>query len=159
DQQTLQTLERARRLLDEGWRKNDTVKLAEAVAEADKAAKVAHRGDANEAVCVEAEELLLQTQVKAEQAQKHTAFLAALLDVSVRRETARYERTASGQMAALAEPSAEEQFATAFRRWDSSLDLDRMPLEEVLKRVQAQPPPVVEEVIAGLEAWMLQRRQ
>src|SRR5206468_1263941 len=30
---------------------------------------------------------------------------------------------------------------------------------EVLKRLQAQPPPVVEEVAAGLEAWMLERRQ
>src|SRR5262249_55229189 len=27
------------------------------------------------------------------------------------------------------------------------------------KRLKAQPPSVVEEVVAGLEAWMLQRRQ
>jgi tetratricopeptide (TPR) repeat protein len=39
------------------------------------------------------------------------------------------------------------------------VDIDRRPLEEVLARLQAQPPPVIQEVVAGLDAWMLDRRR
>src|SRR5262249_12607503 len=93
------------------------------------------------------------------QAKKNSALLTALLDVSAPHETRQYARTESGLMAALAEPTVEEQFATAFRRWDPDLDLDHMPLEEISKRLQSLLRPVLPEVVAGLEAWMIERRQ
>src|SRR5262249_3224256 len=52
-----------------------------------------------------------------------------------------------------------EQFARAFRAWDKSMDLDRDPTEVVAARLGGQPPPVVEQVVAGLEAWLGYRRR
>ena len=51
---TRQALEQARTLLNDGWQANDVVKLAAAVAEADKAVKVADSGGASEDVRDEA---------------------------------------------------------------------------------------------------------
>src|SRR5262249_30755943 len=135
------------------------VKLAAAEAEADKAAKVARRGDASADVQEQGDTLLQEVRTKAAQAKKNAALLVALLDVSVPRETRQFERTESGQVAVIAELCVDDQFAAAFRRWDPDLDIDRTPLEEVSKRLRSQPPPLVQEVVAGLDAWMLQRRQ
>src|SRR5205823_6760933 len=63
----------------------------------------------------------------------------------------------SGRMAAVAEIPVEEQFAGAFRRW--GIDLDKEPLEALVERCEAQPRPVVDEMVAGLEQWMLERRR
>src|SRR5262249_10270770 len=139
DRQTGQALNRARMLLKDGWEANDTVQLAAALAEADKAAKVAHSGGASAVVQEEADTLLSEAEAKEKQAKENATLLTALLDVSAPHETRRYVRTEAGQVAALAEPSVEEQFAAAFRRWGPGLDVDRAPSEEVLQRLQSQP--------------------
>src|SRR5207244_13392303 len=64
----------------------------------------------------------------------------------------------AGPVPALGDSSLEEQFTAAFRRWDASLDIDHTSLEEIVSRLKAQPALVVEEIVAGLEAWLLERR-
>src|SRR5262249_46871347 len=109
DDQVGQALAGARGLLHKGWEENDRTKLAEALAEANKAAEVAQSGGASEDVRAEADALLKEAAAKAAQAKKNSELEAALLDVSTPRETRQYEQTASGQVVALAELSAEEQ--------------------------------------------------
>jgi tetratricopeptide (TPR) repeat protein len=60
-------------------------------------------------------------------------------------------------MMALPRPSAEEQYATAFHQW--GLDVERVPEAEVVARLQREPEVVVQEVIAGLDGWMVERWQ
>src|SRR5262249_45523559 len=158
DQQARQALDTARKLLAEGWEDNDSVKLAAAVAEAERAAKLARDPDAGANLREEAATLREEVQTKAEQARKDAALFTPLLDISDQLETKRYERTEAGLAAPITEPSVEEQFAAAFRRWGSNLDLDRAAPEEVLQRLASQPRSVQEGVVAGLEAWMLHRR-
>jgi tetratricopeptide (TPR) repeat protein len=57
---------------------------------------------------------------------------------------------------ALAEPTAEEQFASAFHDW--GLDLDAKPTAETAARLKGRPAAVVTEVIAALDEWASQRR-
>jgi Tfp pilus assembly protein PilF len=59
-------------------------------------------------------------------------------------------------MAALAEPTADEQFTAAFRAW--GLDVDNTPAEEAKARLKARPQAVVTEVIAALDEWASQRQ-
>src|SRR5262249_20492354 len=141
DQQTRQAPDQARRLVKAGWENDNPLTLAAAVAEADKAAQLAHRGGASEEVGNEADLLLREVRTKEEQAKQNAALLAALLDVSAPRETKRYARTESGRMAVVAEPSMDEQFAAAFRRWRPNLDLDRAAPEELLRLLESQPRP------------------
>jgi hypothetical protein len=91
-------------------------------------------------------------------AQTNRALLAALLDLVQPRETHTYKQGKGGVMLAVVLPSVEAQYASAFRRWDAALDLDRMPLEQVVAMFQAQPEPVVQKVVAALDAWALERR-
>jgi superkiller protein 3 len=148
-------MEQAQQLLDRGWEHNDLRTLADARTNADQATEIA-RG-ASEAVRTEAARLQDTVQARIAAAEKNAALLAALLDVTSPRETRRYERTESGQVAAIAEPSVDEQYTAAFRHW--GLDVDQASSEEVLRQLRLQPHPVREGVIAGLEAWMLHRRQ
>ncbi len=60
-------------------------------------------------------------------------------------------------MLALAQPGLDEQYAAAFRRW--GLDVDGTAEAEVVARLGAEPDVVVQELIAGLDAWMLERRR
>jgi serine/threonine-protein kinase len=159
DQQAGRALDTARTLLAEGWKDNDTSKLAAALAEVERAVQLARDPNAGEDIRDEAAALLEEARAEAEQARKNAALLTALLDISAPRETKRYERTQSGLAAPIVEPSMEEQFAAAFRRWGAGLDLDRAAPEEVHKRLASQPRSVQEGVVAGLEAWMLHRRQ
>src|SRR5262249_21915185 len=145
-------MEQAQRLLDEGWEKNDLRTLADARANAAQAAEIAV--GASDAVRAEAVRLQDEITARIASAEKNATLLPALLDDSAQGETRGYEQTESGKVMALAEPSVEEQFAAAFRRWDPDLDIDHTPLEEISKRLQSQPPPVVQEVVAALEAWM-----
>jgi tetratricopeptide (TPR) repeat protein len=92
-----------------------------------------------------------------EQAGRTRALLVALLDVAGPRETKSYAVDDKGQAAALAEPSAEEQYGAAFRRW--GLDADGTPEAEAVARLRALPGTVREEALAGLDAWMAHRRR
>jgi tetratricopeptide (TPR) repeat protein len=149
------SMEQARQALTEGWEKHDTARLAEARAEADKAVTVAQ--GAGEEVRAAAEALLAEVETKAALAEKNRRLMAALLDVAEPRETAAYQKDGSGRVMALAQPSADERFAAAFRRW--GLDVDKEPVEQVVARLIAQPGPVVQEVVAGLDVWALARRR
>src|SRR5262249_27733318 len=90
-------------------------------------------------------------------AEKGRALLVALLDVSAPRETRAYARGDQGRMTAVAQPSVDEQYAAAFRRW--GLDVDGTAEEDVVARLRAEPGPGVEEGLAGLDGWMLARRR
>jgi serine/threonine-protein kinase len=139
------------------WQANDLDRLAEARAEAEKAVQVARSGEAGEEVLAEAQALREQLEARRAQAERNRALLTALLDVRGPHETKTYQRSDRGTMLALAEPTADEQFATAFRRW--GLDLDTVPLAEAVARLQQQPAAVVQEVVAGLDEWAQERRQ
>jgi hypothetical protein len=158
DQQTRLTMTSTRTFLAEGWEHNDDAKLAAALADADKAVQVAESGGASEDIRQEADTLRQQAQEKMERAKKNTALLAALLNVTAPRETKQYERSDSGTVLALVEPSVEEQFTQAFRRWAPDLDLDRTPLETLASRIEDQPKRVVQEIVAGLDAGSTRRQ-
>jgi eukaryotic-like serine/threonine-protein kinase len=156
DGQVRGILERARGLLEDGWRAHDLAKLTESRAEGNRAADIAHSGEASAAVQREAERFRADAVARLERAQKNRALLEALLDVSALQETPRYARGEAGRMVVLAQPSVDRQYAAAFRRW--GLDMDGTSEAEVAQRLSREPDVVVQEVIAGLDAWMLERR-
>ena len=78
----------------------------------------------------EAAALRQEVEDKLARAKKNNDLTAALLDVTEPRETRTFERGDQGVMMAVAQPSVDEQFANAFRRW--GVDLDRDPPEEML---------------------------
>jgi tetratricopeptide (TPR) repeat protein len=149
------SMEQARQALAQGWEKHNTAQLTEAQAEADKAVTVAQAG-AGEEVRAAAAALLAEVETKTAQAAKNQRLMADLLDVTKPRETQAYQKDESGHVMALAQPSADEQVAAAFRRW--GVDLDREPAEQVIARLSEQPGPVVQEVVAGLDEWVQVRR-
>jgi Flp pilus assembly protein TadD len=57
----------------------------------------------------------------------------------------------------LNEPSVDEQYAAAFRRW--GLDVDGTSEDEVVERLGKEPQVVLQELIAALDAWMMERRR
>src|SRR5205085_1100423 len=97
-----------------------------------------------------------QVEQRLKRATRNQALLRALLDVSVPQETSSYATDKAGRVMALAQPSMDEQYAAAFRRW--GLDIDRTPEAVVVARLRDELGPVLEEVIGGLDAWMLERR-
>jgi serine/threonine protein kinase/tetratricopeptide (TPR) repeat protein len=157
DREALGVLERARGLLNEGWQAHDLVKLKEATAEGDRAVDIARSGEARAAVLQEAVDFRAEAGARLAHAEKNQALLAALLDVSAPQETKSYTSSDMGQKMALAQPSVDEQYATAFRRW--GLDVDGTAEPDVLARLRQEPEAMVQEVIAGLDSWMLERRR
>jgi serine/threonine-protein kinase len=156
DQEARGAVARARSLLKEGWRAADLAKLREARAEGNRAVNIARSGDASAAVRQEAEVFQQDASGRLDRAEKDRVLLDAVLDVSVSSEASSYIPDQAGRILALAEPSADEQYAMAFRRW--GLDVDRTPEAEVVERLRHEPGVVIEEVIAGLDAWMMERR-
>ena len=157
DQEVRGVLERARALLEEGWQADDLAKLTEARAEGNRAEDIARSGGAAAAVREEAEALRGDAVARLERAERNRALLLAVLDVSAPQETRAYHRDEAGRPTALAQPSVDEQYAAAFRRW--GLDVDGTAEAEVVARLGAQPEPAVQELIAGLDSWMLERRR
>jgi tetratricopeptide (TPR) repeat protein len=121
-----------------------------------KAGEVARAGGASEAVQRQAEQLLGELQAEAEAAAKDRRLLARLLEARGPREGPKYSRDDKGMLMALAEPTAEEQFASAFRDW--GLDVDATPTAEATERLKGRPAAVVTEVIAALDEWASLRR-
>jgi tetratricopeptide (TPR) repeat protein len=156
-QQALRALEGGRPLLEEGWQANDVARLERASAEAERAVDIAERGEAEPAVRQQADAFRREVLGRLGRARKNAALMAALADISAPRETPRYATDESGLAVAVAEPSVEEQYAAAFRRW--GVDVDRTPEAELVARFQSEPEPLRQEVIAGLDAWMLERRK
>jgi Flp pilus assembly protein TadD len=149
-------LERARALLDEGWRANDPERLKDARAEAERAAEIARGGGADE-VLREAEALRQEVEARLAHVERNRALLSDLLDIAIPRETGAYQSVGADAVAALAQPSAEEEYAAAFRRW--GVDLDRANEAEIVARLRGEPEAVQEAAIGGLDAWMLSRRR
>jgi tetratricopeptide (TPR) repeat protein len=157
DREARAVLERARQLLDEGWRAHDLARLAEAKAEAARAVDIARSGAASAAVVQQAGVFQAEAATRLARARKNRVLLADLVDVSAPKETDAYASDEAGRMVTLAEPSADEQYAAAFRRW--GLDVDGRTEAEVLARLRQEPEVVLQDLIAGLDSWILLRRR
>jgi serine/threonine-protein kinase len=155
DQKFRAVLERERGLLEEGWLAHDLAKLAEAQAAGIRATDLARSGGASAAVQQEAEAFQAEAARRLERAKKNRALMEAVLDVSAPQETWTSSRNAAGPLMVPAQPSVDEQYAGAFRRW--GLDVDAAAEAEVVERLGAEPPVVVQELIAALDGWMMER--
>jgi serine/threonine-protein kinase len=148
-------MEQVRSKVRIGWESHHLGKLAEAHADMERAFDVASAAGA--AIHAEAAALRQDVLAVLGRAKKNAELTTALLDVMVPRETRTYQRGEGGMMEARTQPSVDEQFAAAFRRWGTAIDLT--PPQEILAKLQALPAPVTLEVVAGLEAWALERRR
>lgn len=127
-----------------------------AVLAAAKAGEVARAGGASESVKRQTDDLLAELKKEAEDAEKDRRLLARILEVRGPREGPKYSQGDKGTMIALAEPTAAELFASAFREW--GLDVDAVTVAEAVARLKERPAAVVTEVIAALDEWTSQRR-
>jgi serine/threonine-protein kinase len=155
DQKLRGILERERDRLEEGWLAHDLAKLTAAREGAIRATDLARSGSASAAVQQEAETFREDVIVQVERARKNRALMEAVLDVSAPGETWTLSHDDADLQLVLAQPSADEQYADAFRRW--GLDVDATPEAEVVARLGAEPAAVVQELIAALDSWMLER--
>src|SRR5260370_11411132 len=142
--------------MEQGWQGHDLAKLTEARAEGNWAVDIARSGRASGAMQQEAKEFQEDAIERLGRAKKNRALLEAMLDISAPQETKTYARDEAGRMLVLAQPSVDEQYAAAFLRW--GLDVDRTAEAEVGERLSQEPDVVVQELIAGLDAWMIERR-
>jgi len=147
-------METIREKVRQGWEANDVVHLAEARQDADRAVDIA--AGASDDIRAEAVELRREVETKLGQAKKNVALTAAVLDVTEPREVRGYQRQEDGHLEILVQPSVNEQFVAAFRRW--GVDLDGDAPREVLAKFQDVPDSVRLEMVAGLDAWALERR-
>jgi tetratricopeptide (TPR) repeat protein len=157
DQEVRRILERARGLLEEGWQAADLAKLTEARAEGNRAVDIARSGGASAAVQQEADAFQGDAALRLDRAKKDRALLGAVLDVSAPQDTGDSSQDRPGRLLVLAQPNVDEQYAAAFRRW--GLDVDRATEAEVVERLRQEPDVVVQELIGGLDAWMMERRR
>jgi serine/threonine-protein kinase len=157
DQKVREVVERASGTLEEGWQAADLGRLTEARAEGTQAVDIARSGGASPAAQAEAEAFQEDATERLERARKTRALLDAVLDVSAPQESSVYTRDRMGRMLVLSRPSVNEQYAAAFRNW--GLDVDGTAEDEVVERLRQEPDVVVQELIAGLDAWMLERRR
>jgi serine/threonine-protein kinase len=157
DEETMLVVKRGNDLLEAGWQANDLARLQEAMAEADGAAARARRDAVSAEVRRQVAALQADVAARLEQAEKNRALLDALLDVSASREAPLFGKDESGGTAALVQPGVDEQYADAFGRWGA--DVDVMSETEAVARFREQPEAVRQEVVAGLDAWMLERQR
>src|SRR5262249_14138927 len=121
-----------------------------------RAAALAKTGEASGAVREEAQDLEKELEAELKAVAKDRQLLARLQDVRSPRETPSYRKGELGTLVQLAEPSADEQFAQAFRAW--GLDVDATPVAEAAARLGERPPTIVVEVVAALDEWAGERR-
>ena len=157
DQEVRTLLAGALGLLEKSWQAADLAQLTEARAEGNRAVDIARSGGASAAVQQEAEAFREDASGRLGRAENTGALREAVLDVSAAQETAAYGRDESGRMTVLSQPNADEQYAAAFRRW--GLDVDSTAEAEVVARLGAEPSVVVQELIAALDGWMIERRR
>jgi serine/threonine-protein kinase len=137
----------------------DASRFREAVAAARKAVDLARAGEASEEVCQQATDLADLADKEEAAAQRDRRLLAALLEVRGPREGPRFQRDDKGLMVELVQPSADEQFAAAFREWDPTFDVDTLSMAEAAIRLRVRPVAVLLEVVAALDEWASERRQ
>jgi serine/threonine-protein kinase len=157
DREVRGVLESARGLLEEGWPAQDLAELTAALAEGNRAADVARSGAASAVARQEAEAFRANADERLGRAKANGALREAVLDVAAPQDDVADPPDESGRTAAPAQPSADEQYAAAFRRW--GLDVDGTPEDEVVARLSAEPDALVQELIAALDGWMLERRR
>jgi tetratricopeptide (TPR) repeat protein len=105
----------------------------------------------------EAEAFRTDAVNRLEQAKKIRALLEAVLDVSAPPEIRANQLYTSGLLMAPRQPSADEQYAAAFRRW--GVDVDGTAEADVVERLRAEPDVVANRLIAALDGWMMERRR
>jgi serine/threonine-protein kinase len=157
DREVRRILEGARILLEDGWQAADLAKLMDAKTEGSRAEDVARSGGGSAAARQEVEAFQEDASGRLGRARKNRTLLEALLDVSLPQETNPSSPDEAGRRMVLPLPSLDEQYAAAFRVW--GLDVDGTAEAEVVARLGAGPDPVVQELIAGLDSWMLERRR
>jgi tetratricopeptide (TPR) repeat protein len=135
----------------------DTGKLRDALA-ALKAETAARTAEVSADVQQQAEDLTAELEREARAVQRDRRLLAALLEVRCPREGPKYRTDDKGFTVVLAEPSADEQFAAAFRDWDATFDVDRLSPQEAAARLRGRPAAVQAEVISALDQWASERR-
>jgi serine/threonine-protein kinase len=155
--QTLDALKGARAKLDTAWQKQDLGKLKEVKAEADRAVEIAETGAA--AVAVQQDATAFQTLAaeRVARAETNQRLLDALLDISAPRETGAYVGNPASRVTRVAARSLDEQYAAAFRAW--GLEMDRAPVANGVARLRKEPEVVLQGILAGLDAWLVERRQ
>jgi serine/threonine-protein kinase len=131
-------------------------RFGEALAAARKADELARTGGASDAVQREAAALASAVGKEEQGARNDRRLLAAALEVRRPRETPVARADERGSMIQDVEPSADEQFASAFRAW--GLEVDATPTAAAAARLGARPPAVVAEVVAALDDWAGERR-
>jgi serine/threonine-protein kinase len=157
DQKVRDILERSRGLLEEGWQSADLAKLTEAGSEAKRAVDIAHSGGASPATRQQAEAFLKEAGARKARAEKTRALLETILDGAFPVERLAYPSDDQGRAMVLAGQSQDDQYVAAFRRL--GVDVDATAEAEVVARLRAEPDVVVQDVIAGLDIWMLGRRR
>jgi Flp pilus assembly protein TadD/serine/threonine protein kinase len=135
----------------------DGSSFREALGAARKAEDLALASDASGELRKQAADLAALVQGEAQAADLDRRLLVRLLDVRQPREAPRYHVGSSGQIVELAEPTADEQFAAAFRDW--GLDVDGTSVAEATARLKARPAAVQTEVAAALDEWASERRR
>src|SRR5262249_48382291 len=145
----------ARSRLDDGWKAANLEKLAEAHVEARHAENVARSG-ASPPVRQEAESFRQEAARRLARAQANRDLTEALVDLAGPQSSKEYARDESGQWRSIAGRDVDKQYAAVFRHW--GLDVDGAAEAEVVARLAAEPEPVVQELIAALDAWALWRR-
>jgi serine/threonine-protein kinase len=134
----------------------DLARFREARAAARRAQDVARTGAASEEVQRQAADLAARLEAEQIAAERDRMLLAALLEVRGPREGPKYRKDDNGFMTELAEPSADEQFAAAFRAW--GLEVDEVATSEAAARLKGRPAAVVMEANAALDEWASERR-
>jgi serine/threonine-protein kinase len=155
DQEVHTILGQARIRLDDGWKAADLEKLTEAHAEARHADEVA-RGGASGPVRQEAESFRVEAARLLAHAQANRALTDTLVDLIGPQHTKESARDDSGPWKSMAGRDLDKQYAEAFQHW--GMDVDGAAEAEVAARLAAEPEPMVRELIAGLDAWMVLRR-
>jgi serine/threonine-protein kinase len=135
----------------------DTARFAAAVAAAQQAQTLAGSAAVSAAVRRQTEDLAELIGQEADAATLDGRLLAALLEVRGPREGPRFRADDRGLLTVLTEPSADEQFASAFADW--GLNVDATATAQAAARLRQRPAAVRTEVVAALDEWAAERRR
>jgi serine/threonine-protein kinase len=159
DQGVAELIAEARLLHDQahGAPLSEVHKFDQAAETAQKAERLARSGGSSAELQQLATDLARDLLTEAEAAQRDQRLVTALLEVRGPHEGPEFQRGDQGLMTMLSEPSADDQFAAAFRAW--GIDVDGVPTAEAAERFKGRPEAVVTEVVAALDEWAAERRQ
>jgi serine/threonine-protein kinase len=157
DTATIQAMAEARLLLAQAKAApfSDAGRFRAALEAARKAKALARTSEASEDVRRQAAELTVSFEAEMDAVARDRRLLAALLEVRAPREGPGFKRDDLG-LHELLEPSADEQFRSAFRDW--GLDVDATPTAQAAARLWSRSATVVTEVVAALDEWANERQ-